>query len=288
MIGKGVFGTVYAGTYEGNEVAIKSISVTVAEENQTNFQREVNSHLELEHENVLKLLHVDEQKDPKFKYRKSSQYFDSKKMTSFRMCIHRFLVLELCCGTLSQYCDKKKRESEGKPYRGPDLPDLPPDYLVLYQIAIGLDYVHSQNLVHCDIKPDNILISATKPVHVKLSDFGFCKRASPQQGTFSQSGLKGALNWMAPEMLEIWIADPDNASDELPRGTIESDTFSAGCVFFFLMTLGSHPFGAPTYIMANICSGNPVTFRNTIKSTIKLYCLVDSHLNFDLSFQSWK
>ncbi len=162
----------------------------------------------------------------------------------------RYLVLELCAGTLTNYCENK--------YNGPTLPS---DALALFQIALGLDYIHSRNLVHRDVKPDNILISATTPVQMKLSDFGFCKVVSPQ-GTFSQSGLKGTLNWMAPELLDI-MSDPDNIPNDLPRGTIESDTFAAGCVFFYLLTLGSHPFGVPAVVTGNICNGNPLLLKES-------------------------
>ena len=177
----------------------------------------------------------------------------------------RFLVLEFCAGTLTQFCEKTKSETEGKTYKGPDLPHLPPDVLVLYQIAVGLDFIHSRNFVHRDVKPDNILISATQPVHMKLSDFGFCKKVSPQ-GTFSQSGLKGTLNWMAPEMLQIM----NDALDEFPHGSTQSDTFAAGCVFFYFTTRGSHPFGNPTFVLANIYNNNPVALHNYAKS---MFCL---------------
>ena len=41
----------------------------------------------------------------------------------------------------------------------------------------------------------------SKPVQMKLSDFGLAKRTS-SRGTFSQSGVKGTWDWFAPEMLE--------------------------------------------------------------------------------------
>ncbi len=67
MIGKGGFGIVYAGTYEGNDVAVKKMSAEVAEENRMDFEREMKLHKDLDHENVLKLLHIDEEKDLLFK-----------------------------------------------------------------------------------------------------------------------------------------------------------------------------------------------------------------------------
>jgi serine/threonine-protein kinase/endoribonuclease IRE1 len=157
-------------------------------------------------------------------------------------------VLELCAGTLTDYCEKK--------YKGPE---LPPDAKVLYQIANGLRYIHSRNLVHRDVKPDNILISMTTPVQMKLSDFGFVKKTSPR-GTFTQqSGLKGTLIWMAPEILELLNHSSDSTSEEIPHGTIQSDTFAAGCVFFYFLTRGKHPFGRNSLtIPMNILNKNPI------------------------------
>ncbi len=160
-------------------------------------------------------------------------------------------MLELCAGTLKDYCEKK--------YNGPE---LPPDGLVLYQIANGLHYIHSRNLVHRDVKPDNILISMTTPVQMKLSDFGFVKKTSTR-GTFQQSGLKGTEKWMAPEILELVIKMEESSRDstfkELPHGTIQSDTFAAGCVFFYFLTRGKHPFGNNPYtIPVNILDNNPI------------------------------
>ncbi len=167
-----------------------------------------------------------------------------------QMLNFRYLVLELCAGTLTDYCDSNKTNK----YKGPQ---LPPDVLVIFQIWMGLVYIHSLNLVHRDIKPDNILISITSPVQMKLSDFGYCKRVSPQ-GTYTQSGLKGTSNWMAPELLE----NLDVSADKLPRGTIESDTFAAGCVFFYFLTRGKHPFGKPSLVPANILKNEPVLLND--------------------------
>jgi serine/threonine protein kinase len=160
-------------------------------------------------------------------------------------------VLELCAATLAQCLTKD--------YKGPE---LPPDGLVLYQIANGLHYIHSRNLVHRDVKPDNILISMTTPVQMKLSDFGFVKKTS-HRGTFTQqSGLKGTEKWMAPEILELVIkmeeSSRDSTSEELPHGTIQSDTFAVGCVFFYFLTRGKHPFGRnSSRILVNIVDNKP-------------------------------
>ena len=58
---------------------------------------------------------------------------------------------------------------------------MPSDVLILYQNAVGLDFIHSRNLVHRDVKPYNIFISTTQPVHMKLSDYGFPNRGEVYQ-----------------------------------------------------------------------------------------------------------
>jgi serine/threonine protein kinase len=181
-------------------------------------------------------------------------------------------VLELCAGTLTDYCEDK--------YKGPE---LPPDDIVLYQIANGLHYIHSQNLVHRDVKPDNILISITTPVQMKLSDFGFVKKTS-HRGTFTHSTLKGTLNWMAPEILELMDDSYDDTpSEELPHGTIQSDTFAAGCVFFYFLTRGTHPFGSNSLkIPGNIIDNNPIELNKHKQSKTSIYI----HMHHDGIYKS--
>ena len=65
-LGRGGFGTVFLGFFEGNKVAVKRIPVGVLDE-ENDLQREIELHKQLDHQNVLKLLHVDEEKDPKWK-----------------------------------------------------------------------------------------------------------------------------------------------------------------------------------------------------------------------------
>ena len=68
-LGRGGFATVFLGTFEGNNVAVKKIPVSVLDEEicKEDLQREIELHKQLDHQNVLKLLHVDDEKDPKWK-----------------------------------------------------------------------------------------------------------------------------------------------------------------------------------------------------------------------------
>lgn len=77
------------------------------------------------------------------------------------------------------------------------------------ECAEGLAYAHSQGIVHCDIKPTNILLDAG--LHVKISDFGLAHVAS-ELGSSSWRGSSdlaaGTLYYMAPEQLRGERTDP--------------------------------------------------------------------------------
>jgi serine/threonine protein kinase len=137
-------------------------------------------------------------------------------------------VLELCVGTIRDYAREK--------YKGP----MPSEVDSLGQMATGLQYVHSIKLVHRDIKPANILIyvrSSLNPPVLKISDFGLSKPTT-ERGTFSLSGIRGTQSYMAPELFE-W-GDETLSSY---RGSAAVDIFALGCVFYFYLTKGNHPFG---------------------------------------------
>ncbi len=168
--------------------------------------------------------------------------------------------MELCAGTLSEVIANK--------YEGPSLPTHRES---MYQIADGLEYMHSKKLIHRDIKPENILISKTG--QLKLSDFGLCKSISTRD-TCSMSGTKGTLLWMAPEM---------RGNDEIRKRSSASmsDIFPCGCVFFFLLTGGKHPFGDLNdhdQIRLNIRKGEPINIKGNGITLFILY--FPGHFNF--------
>ena len=51
-------------------------------------------------------------------------------------------------------------------------------FLLCYQLLQALQHIHSLNITHRDIKPQNILVKSRKPFHVQLADFGFAKHGS--------------------------------------------------------------------------------------------------------------
>jgi serine/threonine protein kinase len=65
-------------------------------------------------------------------------------------------------------------------------------------ILRGIDYLHRQGIVHCDIKGKNVLVDANG---VKLADFGSAKRFGDEEKGQEALQLRGTPQWMAPEVV---------------------------------------------------------------------------------------
>ncbi|XP_034044117.1 serine/threonine-protein kinase/endoribonuclease IRE1 [Thalassophryne amazonica] len=149
-----------------------------------------------------------------------------------------YIAIELCTATLQQYVED--------PSCFLDLNAI----TLLEQTMCGLSHLHSLNIVHRDLKPRNILLSgpsALGEVRALISDFGLCKKIPDGRRSFSlRSGIPGTEGWIAPEVLRD---TPGN------KPTAAVDVFSAGCVFYYVVSRGQHPFGDPLRRQANILSG---------------------------------
>jgi len=103
------------------------------------------------------------------------------------------------------------------------------------QCAQALVAAHEHNIVHCDIKPENIMI--TPAGQVKLLDFGIAKHLprSDQSSTLDSSLVGGTPAYMAPEVLLENLPDP------------RTDIFSLGIVLYEMLTL-KNPFFTNSFV----------------------------------------
>lgn len=99
------------------------------------------------------------------------------------------------------------------------------------EILLGLQYIHNNGIVHCDLKCKNVLLGSNG--NVKLADFGCAKRAKSDSdmGNFpSRNSISGTPLWMAPEILRNEKLD------------FSSDVWSLGCTIIEMKT-GRPPWG---------------------------------------------
>jgi eukaryotic-like serine/threonine-protein kinase len=120
---------------------------------------------------------------------------------------------------------------------------------IAVQTCLGLHAAHEQGLIHRDLKPSNIFVMDDDTV--KIIDFGVVHLS----GTDSIKSIKGTLQYMAPEQIEMKPASP------------ASDIFSLGVVCYQALT-GRKPFARKTesetvdavrrYIPPPACELNPL------------------------------
>ncbi|XP_046633875.1 serine/threonine-protein kinase/endoribonuclease IRE1-like [Daphnia pulicaria] len=148
VLGRNATGTswVHRGTYKNQQVAIKRVGI---DELETKEEVLIS---QLDHTNVVKLLHVKEN-------------------------LFKFFTLELCAASLQGFFDQD--------YNGP----MPADVEVLCQLSSGLDYIHSKGFIYRKVKPENMLISLTTPVVMKWADFGLNQMSDSSTESSSSESL---------------------------------------------------------------------------------------------------
>lgn len=180
-----------------------------------------------------------------------------------------YIALELCPASLADIVECPDRDA----WR--DIAIAFDPKKALRQITSGLRHLHALKLVHRDIKPQNILVSSGKvsghgngkvAYRMLISDFGLCKKLDVDQTSFLPTAhgamAAGTVGWRAPEILrgEVKLDDIDDhsLSSRGSTGTVTGssssngkptrltksvDIFALGCLFYYTLTNGGHPFG---------------------------------------------
>eukprot|EP01084_Bolivina_argentea_P106356 190345_1 len=197
QIGKGAFGTVYKGYVisTGKLIAIKEFKYTFGNKRATMqlFEKETQIMKQLKHANIV-------------------EFFDYKLVENNRLL---YLIMEYVPGnSIESIYMKRGTFSEITIQK------------YVYQLICGLDYAHSRNIIHRDIKGKNILID-NKGI-VKIADFGsailtqnYNKEA--KQNAYSMDFESTPL-WTAPEVLTDGTYD------------LKIDIWSTGCVMIEMAT----------------------------------------------------
>ncbi|KAI1457383.1 checkpoint kinase 2-like protein [Annulohypoxylon moriforme] len=133
-----------------------------------------------------------------------------------------YLVLELAPeGELFNYIVMKQKLSEAETRK------------LFIQLFQGIKYLHDRNIVHRDVKPENILLT-DKDLHVKLADFGLAKIIGEESFTTT---LCGTPSYVAPEIL---------AEVKHRKYTKAVDIWSLGVVLYICLC-GFPPFSDELY-----------------------------------------
>ena len=158
-----------------------------------------------------------------------------------------YLALQQCQASLEQYVQGK--------YQNPKVETVQ----ILRDIFTGLSHLHSLSppIVHRDVKASNALIfapnSKVKPIGV-LSDLGLSKQLKESRATFTMTNGVGTSGYMAPELLSI-DEDPETCRQKV---SVKIDIFSSGCLSYYALSNGHHPFGANIHLRnGNIISNKP-------------------------------
>ncbi len=200
QLGSGSFGVVFKGSYRGEICAIKllhhiameiqtNIPTTKSEEAGNAFDRESDFLKSFKHPNVVQFL-------SNAKHPKSGG---------------TILVVELLDCSLRSYFSSLDEES------------LTSEYEISFSkdIACGLAYIHSKQIIHRDLCGDNVLLKLTRPVPIaKISDFGMSRLYDPSKLNHTLTAISHRTGYLPLEAIRFEEERYDNSLDVFSYGVI--------------------------------------------------------------------
>lgn len=195
-IGSGSFGTVFKGKWHG-DVAIKILKVTNPTNEQIQaFKNEMQVLRKTRHVNILLFMGY--------------------------MTKPHFAIITQWCEGNSLYKHLHVDETD---YDTFELIDI------ARQTAQGTDYLHAKNIIHRDLKSNNIFLHDEGRT-VKIGDFGLATVKTRWSGSQQVEQPSGSILWMAPEVIRMQDSNPYS---------FQSDVYGYGVVLYELMT-GTLPY----------------------------------------------
>jgi serine/threonine protein kinase len=219
LVGQGQFGQVYCASHRktGRLVALKELDRTRFPTNK--FLRELRFLLSLQHPNIVTCHALEHTRTG------------------------RYLVMDYCeGGTLRSLMENEFRLQTAQSLK------------LVADVLVGLDHAHSKGIIHCDIKPENILLNVTdRGWNARISDFGISKLI--QEISSESTGNTGSPAYMAPERF-------------YGQHSHSSDIYAVGILLYEIL-VGHRPFsGIPLELMSAHLN-NPVRIPENIPVTLQ-------------------
>ena len=201
-IGSGAFGVVFKGSFDGRPCAVKVLLHTALEmqanlppDGQGNetaseaFDRECAFLKSFQHRNVVQ--HLSTAKHPT-----SGSTILVTELMDFNLSSYLSSLGE---NSLASYCQVS----------------------ISKDIASGLAYIHSRQIIHRDLCGDNILLALCQPVPTaKISDFGMSRLINPSQMSHALTAVAHRMGYMPPEALRLQDEKYDHRLDVFSLGVI--------------------------------------------------------------------
>jgi serine/threonine protein kinase len=193
VLGKGTFGSVYEVMWKGLPYAFKTFNAGF------NPKKEIDIWKSLRYPNIIRYF--------------GERILDYEKgvlMEKCDMSLAKLLGTEIEHNLVNQTSGDANTSLIIPPRPSGDVPNFLQRLSIAHQIVGGLSYLHEQQIMHRDIKSDNILVnerrtSVGRVFEVRICDFG---SATSHFQRSLNTNRKGSLHYMSPEMMRTGSCDP--------------------------------------------------------------------------------